>query len=375
VLGITVRRSRSALGLILAFLMQAIALPGAERHSQNEYRVYAAEHPGIAERGEKVFQDEQRTGCVKCHSVDGTGSKAGPDLRGIGDKFQRTDLIRSVLEPAATIAIGYGTTILETTGGEEYQGVVKQATSAWLELMGGDGRAVRVETTEIQAQRSSDVSLMPEGLESSLSLEEFADLIAYLESLRGAPAPSSAAGMAIADAIPLATRGVELVPFFGNAVKLNHPVWFEEIPGLPNAYVVLEHGGKAWVIEKAPAERQHLLLDLSNIVRVGGATGLLGLAFHPNFSLNHKYYLKYYVIENGTISTVVVERQFDPKLHTDSGAISRQLLKVAAVTQDHNGGCLRFGPDGFLYIGMGDSGRNEIHRATARISVFYWARF
>ena len=56
------------------------------------------------ERGRQLFQDERKAACVKCHSLDGTSSKAGPDLQSIGDKYPRRDLIQSVLEPSAVIA-------------------------------------------------------------------------------------------------------------------------------------------------------------------------------------------------------------------------------------------------------------------------------
>src|SRR5436305_15072871 len=76
-----------------------------------QYRDYALSREGNTERGRALFNDAQRVDCVKCHSVDGSSSKAGPDLFAVGDKFPRRELIDAVLQPSATIAIGYGTTI------------------------------------------------------------------------------------------------------------------------------------------------------------------------------------------------------------------------------------------------------------------------
>ena len=56
----------------------------------------------------------------------------------------RRELIRSVLEPSAAIAVGYGTTVVETKSGDEFPGIIKQVTDAWIELMGADGKTNRV---------------------------------------------------------------------------------------------------------------------------------------------------------------------------------------------------------------------------------------
>jgi len=94
-----------------------------------EYRDFAMGHDGNAARGGELFNNEQRVACFKCHSVDGTSSKAGPDLFAAGDKFPRPELITAVLEPSAAIAVGYGATIVETKSGDEFQVIIKESTS------------------------------------------------------------------------------------------------------------------------------------------------------------------------------------------------------------------------------------------------------
>jgi putative heme-binding domain-containing protein len=136
-----------------------------------------------------AFADEKRVACSKCHLVDGRGTKAGPDLAAVGDQYARRDLIEAVLVPSATIAVGYGTTVVETKSGEEYQGVLKQVTETAIELVGADGQPIRIATGDIKEQRGSSVSLMPEGLQAGLSLQEFTDLIEYLVELHHHPRP------------------------------------------------------------------------------------------------------------------------------------------------------------------------------------------
>jgi putative heme-binding domain-containing protein len=324
--------------------------------SRRAYEQFALEHQGDAARGLNVFTNVQTAACVRCHTTDGSSARVGPDLFAIGDKFSRPDLIRSVLEPTATIAVGYDTTILETKSDEEYQGVIKQATDAWIELMGWDAKTFRVATGDVISRRSASNSFMPAGLETTMTPPDFADLMAYLQTLHQ-PVTSSVVAGGTLDSTPLAANPVSLQPFFNSSVRLEHPLWFGAVPGRANWFVVLEHGGKSWLIERTPAgDGQSLLVDLSGSVRVGGATGLLGLAFHPRFAENRRYFLKYQVLENGRIVTLLVERRFAEDFCRDSGEASRELLRIPGVTQDHNGGCITFGPDGYLYLGMGDTG-------------------
>ncbi|HSV16205.1 MAG TPA: hypothetical protein VLI90_18225, partial [Tepidisphaeraceae bacterium] len=56
---------------------------------RNAYRAFALNNTGNAAAGRRLFLDEQRVGCIRCHTIDGSASRAGPDLQTIGDKFVR----------------------------------------------------------------------------------------------------------------------------------------------------------------------------------------------------------------------------------------------------------------------------------------------
>src|SRR6185369_6272934 len=118
----------------------APALPPARR----AYSDFALRNEGNAARGRDLFGKDARIICIKCHSIDGSSDKAGPDLSAVGDKFPRRELIDAILKPSAAIAVGYGTTVVETKSGEPYQGVIKGASSEAIELMGADGNLVRI---------------------------------------------------------------------------------------------------------------------------------------------------------------------------------------------------------------------------------------
>lgn len=362
--------------MIRLALFLSISIASAQEAAPNAAAVVdqASRLAGDVARGRVIFADESRVACIKCHSTDGHGGKAGPDLSAIADKFAQRDLVRSIVEPSATIAVGYGTTVLETKSGEIYEGVIKQATESWLEIIGGDGKPVRIQLAAVKEQRTSEKSLMPEGLAASLKPQEFADLIAYLGSLHQAVEVSRRI-QGVPEVIAQASRGVEFHPLFSDAVKLRAPVWCGEMRGRTNRFVVLEQAGKSWVIDHTPdGDEQTLLLDMTSEVRLGAPTGLLGLAFHPKFSENRKYYLKYQALKDSKIVTRIIERQFAPDFKTDSGTAPRLLLEIPTATQDHNGGTVEFGPDGFLYFGMGDSGPQNDPQGHAQDLSLLWGK-
>lgn len=100
-------------------------------------------------------------------------------------------------------------------------------------------------------------------------------------------------------------------------------------------------------------------LDLSGIVLTGGERGLLGLAFHPNYATNGKFYVNYTNSTGNPVTngqTVIAEYTVssDPNVaDTNSGV---PLLSINQDFSNHNGGHIAFGADGHLYIGMGDGG-------------------
>jgi glucose/arabinose dehydrogenase len=85
----------------------------------------------------------------------------------------------------------------------------------------------------------------------------------------------------------------------------------------------------------------------------------MAIAFHPDFRNNRRYFLKHEVMENNERFTTVVERRASEDFRTDAGTPSRRLLSVRQPAENHNGGTIAFGPDGYLYVAMGDGGPQE----------------
>jgi putative heme-binding domain-containing protein len=354
------------------FLCAAVSKCAAQNNSQTNltgYADFALRTEGDVARGKVVFNNEQKTMCMKCHSVDGSSSKAGPDLSFIGDKFPRRDLITAVLEPSAAIAIGYDSTTIVTKSDEEYTGVIKQANDSYIGLMGGDGKLVRIPTGEIASLHANKLSLMPAGLQAGLSLGEFCDLIEYLASLKH-PVSTVSNIRGMPSDIPEIPKPITVRPFISEELRFPHSVvengkgvrsgltWFGQLPGLSNAFLVVHETGQIWLLQKNGAhETKSLFVDLSKeIFGERGPNGLLSIAFHPQFLRNRKYYLNHQVLADGNIVSTLVEREVSADFRTDAGKPSRLIWKSGTSTQNHTGGGIAFGPDGFLYIGMGDTG-------------------
>ncbi len=96
-------------------------------------------------------------------------------------------------------------------------------------------------------------------------------------------------------------------------------------------------------------------LDLSSVVDCCGERGLLGLAFHPDYGTNGEFFVNY-TTDDGQLETVVARYTVsaDPEV-ADAGS-EEVLLRFDQPAQNHNGGQLAFGPDGFLYVATGDGG-------------------
>ena len=139
-------------------------------------------------------------------------------------------------------------------------------------------------------------------------------------------------------------------------LSFSSPVEFTHAHDGSNRVFVVEQAGRIQVVENnADAKSAATYLDIRSKVAYGGEMGLLGLAFHPNFSQNGYFYVNY--TKNNPRETVISRfkasstsaMQVDP-------ATEEVLLTFAQPYSNHNGGKVVFGPDGFLYIATGDGG-------------------
>lgn len=147
---------------------------------------------------------------------------------------------------------------------------------------------------------------------------------------------------------------VELVDAFPSLPDLSRPVALVQAPGDTSRWYVVEQGGTVRVFDNDPdATGFTTVIDLSAGVQCCGEAGLLGIAFDPDFTSNGHVYLSY--TAPGLVSTVSRFTSNDGGATLDPGS-EQVILRVNQDFTNHNGGNIAFGPDGYLYIGLGDGG-------------------
>jgi putative heme-binding domain-containing protein len=151
------------------------------------YARFALEHPGDPWRGQQLFFDPGGVACIRCHQVAGHGGSVGPDLTLAGKAFARDVIIESILYPNKAVREGYYQADIRTKDGEEYTGAIKAETADRLTLLTLDNRTLEIPVAQISDRHITVQSMMPEGLQAALTLEQFADLVAYCVALRGDP--------------------------------------------------------------------------------------------------------------------------------------------------------------------------------------------
>ncbi len=161
----------------------------AKRPDRDAYGRFAMSHDGNIENGSKVFHNAQLVGCTRCHETGhNDGGQVGPSLAGVGVKYDRSKLIESVVYPSAQILDGYEQVFVKTRDGEVQAGIIRGEDDHSVTLYDSAAKKYIIKKSNIESRKPSKISLMPEGLEQGISEQDFADLIAYLQSLKDKPA-------------------------------------------------------------------------------------------------------------------------------------------------------------------------------------------
>ena len=139
--------------------------------------------PDSSEAGRRVFYHPNGPGCFKCHTVEGRGGRVGPDLSYIGRSFTREKLIDSILEPSKEVSPQFTTWNMLTSDGVVHAGMIVHENEGRTILGDSEGRTTEISTYDVQERVPQRVSVMPEKLWERMTVQEFRDLLAYLESL------------------------------------------------------------------------------------------------------------------------------------------------------------------------------------------------
>ncbi|MEO2045288.1 MAG: hypothetical protein ABGX16_01795 [Pirellulales bacterium] len=140
-------------------------------------------------RGKEIFYGK-RALCSACHRVGPKkstekGQEIGPDLSRIGEVRSHRDLLEAILAPSASFARGFEPKTIVTTTGQVIAGVIHEETDDTIILYTPQREEIRIARSEVERIVTSNVSIMPDGLERSLTSDDLRDLLAYLSSLKG----------------------------------------------------------------------------------------------------------------------------------------------------------------------------------------------
>ena len=135
---------------------------------------------GDAERGRQIFYQDAAAQCIRCHVVDGEGSDVGPDLTGVANRLNRSELLQTMVNPNARIAPGYGSVTITLDDGQIIRGQLTAETASQITVTSGDDEWV-VDKEHITERINSPSGMFAMG--EILTRSELRDLVEFLMTL------------------------------------------------------------------------------------------------------------------------------------------------------------------------------------------------
>ncbi len=140
---------------------------------------------GNAARGREVFESPTAA-CASCHVVNGKGTDVGPQLSEIGTKLGKEALYEAILDPSSGISFGFEAWSIETKSGDDLFGLIVSETADELTIKSQVGVISKVKKSDITRRQKLSTSLMPLGLQLTMSTHDLVDVVEYLFSLKKA---------------------------------------------------------------------------------------------------------------------------------------------------------------------------------------------
>ena len=324
---------------------------------------------GDATRGEAVFFSEEAR-CSACHKVRGRGGEVGPVLDGLSGR-DPAEIYREIAAPSVVIHPDDTPYAVALRDGRIAVGIVRAEGADAVRVLDTDGKETRFDRDQIEELRPSSTSIMPEGLAAALGEARMRDLLTFLVApAPGEPGRSKPEAIAQAARETSAPRMVATLPKLGVEVAFpnlvfDRPVTLAYPEDGSDRLFVEEQKGIIWSFPNDPgtADRATFLDIRTQVLSPasggGNEEGLLGLAFHPRYRDNGQFFVYYSAKEGPTGRRSVVSRfraARDEPGRADPASEERIWASQPDPYGNHNGGCIAFGPDGFLYISLGDSG-------------------
>ena len=138
---------------------------------------------GDAAKGADIFRRET-VGCIKCHQVRGEGRDVGPALSEIGTKLPKEALYEAILDPSAGISFGFEAWQVQLKSGDDAYGLKTSDTAEEIAIKDTNGLVTRYKRGEITSMQQMKISIMPAGLQMTMTTQELVDLVEYLAGLK-----------------------------------------------------------------------------------------------------------------------------------------------------------------------------------------------
>ena len=139
---------------------------------------------GNIAQGKQVFFATEGIQCKNCHQIGGKGTQVGPDLSKIGKKYDRRQILESILEPSKQIDPKFVTYLVETDEGQLHSGLLVEQNDTKVVLKDAQNKLVHISTADVDLMTTQQKSLMPDLLLRDMTARQVADLTAYLSSLK-----------------------------------------------------------------------------------------------------------------------------------------------------------------------------------------------
>jgi putative membrane-bound dehydrogenase-like protein len=176
------QRADSAIQELVAILLRPPMSITASSAPGTETWLHLLDRPADPAEGERVFFHPKGPQCFQCHRVDGRGGQAGPDLSTTGRVLDRRRLIESIVAPSKEIAPQFVTWQVQGKDGRVRQGVlITESADGEQTYADAQGNLFAMRAQQIEARWPLDQSIMPADLPARMTLQEFADLLAYLQ--------------------------------------------------------------------------------------------------------------------------------------------------------------------------------------------------
>ena len=152
-----------------------------EKQQQRVDQLLGELEDGDVRRGQRVFNNPKFT-CSLCHAIGYAGGNLGPDLTTIGKIRTARDLLESLAYPSARFVRSYEPYTVTTKNGQVLGGLLRKDSPDEIVLATGPGSETQIRRQDVAEMAPGTVSVMPQGLDSLMTTQELADLVAFLKA-------------------------------------------------------------------------------------------------------------------------------------------------------------------------------------------------